>query len=90
MPETRSGKLTASEGVENAQESSLAYIITEKLNGFKDELLTEIKLLIKSEVDEALKKLKEEFDSAFTQLEKRITKLENEKDDWNTMVDVSV
>ena len=56
MPETRSGKLTASEGEENAQESSLADIITEKLNGFKDELLTEIKLLIKSEVDEALKK----------------------------------
>ena len=64
MPETRSGKLTASEGVENAQQISL----TEKLNEFKDELLTEVKLLIKSEVDEALKKQKEEFDSAFTQL----------------------
>ena len=76
MPETRSGKLTASEGEENALESSLADIITEKLNGFKDELLTEIKLLIKSEVDEALKKQKD-----FTQLEKRITKLENEKYD---------
>ena len=71
MPETRSGKLTAGEGVENAQQISL----TEKLNEFKDELLTEIKLLIKSEVDEALKKQKEEFDSASTQLEKRITKL---------------
>ena len=34
----------------NTQESSLADIITEKLNGFKEELLTEIKLLIKSEV----------------------------------------
>ena len=90
MPETRSGKLTTSEGVENVQESTLTDIITEKLNEFRDELLTEIKLLIKSEVDEALKKQKEEFDSAFTQLEKRITKLENEKDDWNTMVDVSV
>ena len=53
----------------------------EKLNEFKDELLTEIKLLIKSEVDEALKKQKEEFDSAFTQLEKRITKFENDNDD---------
>ena len=81
MPETRSGKLTASEGVENAQESSLADIIMEILNEFKDELLTEIKLLIKSKVDEALKKQKEEFDSTFTQLEKRITKLENDNDD---------
>ena len=80
MPETRSGKLTASEGVQNAQESSLADIIKEKLNGFKDELLTETKLLNKSEVDKALRKQKEEFDPAFTQLEKCITKLENEKD----------
>ena len=68
MPETRSGKLIASEGVENVQESSLADNIKEKLNEFKDELITEIKL-IKSEVGEALKKQKEEFDSAFTQLE---------------------
>ena len=58
MPETRSGKLTASEGVENAQESSVADIITEKWNGFKDELLAKIKLLIKSEIDEALKRQK--------------------------------
>ena len=29
MPETRSGKLTASEGVQNVQESSLADIIKE-------------------------------------------------------------
>ena len=56
MPETRFGKLTASEGVENTQKISLADIIKEKLNEFKDELLTEIKLLIKSEVDKALKK----------------------------------
>ena len=81
MPETRSGKLTASEGVQNVQESSLADIIKEKLNEFKDELLTEIKLLIKSEVGKALKKQKEEFHSAFTQLEKCITKLENDNDD---------
>ena len=46
MPETRSGKLTASDGVENVQETSLADI--EKLNEFDDELLTEIRLLIKS------------------------------------------
>ena len=58
MPETRSGKLTASEGVENAQESSVADIIPEKLNGFEDELLTEIKLVNKFEIDEALKKQK--------------------------------
>ena len=81
MPETRSGKLTASEVVENAQEISLVDVIQKKLNEFKDELLTEIKLLIKSEVDEALKKQKEDFDSAFTQLEKRITKLKNDNDD---------
>ena len=81
MPETRSGKLTANEGVQNVQESSLADIIKEKLNEFKDELLTEIKLLIKSEVGKALKKQKEEFHSAFMQLEKRITKLENDNDD---------
>ena len=81
MPGTRSAKLTASEGVENVQEVSLVDIIKEKLKEFKDELLTEIILLIKSEIDEALKKQKEEFDSAFTQLEKRITKLENDDDD---------
>ena len=68
MPEARSGKLTASEGVENAQDVSLGDVIKEKLNEFKDELLTEIKILIKSEVDEALKKQKEQLDSAFTQL----------------------
>ena len=81
MPETRSGKLTASEVVENAQEISLVDVIQKKLNEFKDELLTEIKLLIKSEVDEALKKQKEDFDSAFTQLEKGITILKNDNDD---------
>ena len=48
MPETRSGRLTASEGVENAQESSLVDIIKEILNEFKNELITVIKLLIKS------------------------------------------
>ena len=46
MPETRSGKLTANDGIENAQKISLADI--EKLNEFDDELLTEIRLLIKS------------------------------------------
>ena len=44
-------------------------------------MLPEIKLLVKSEADKALKKQKEEFDSAFSQLEKGIIKLENEKDD---------
>ena len=70
MPETRSGKLV-----------SLADIITEKLNEFKEEVPTEIKLSIKSEIVEALKKQKEEFHLAFIQLQKHITKLENEKDD---------
>ena len=81
MPETRSGKLTATKGVENTQESSLKNIIKEKLNEFKTELITEMKLLIKSEVDEALKKQKEAFDSALIQLKKRITELENDNDD---------
>ena len=81
MPETRFGRLTGSEGVENALESSLVDIIKEILNEFKNELITVIKLLIKSEADEALKKQKEEFDSASTQLEKHITKLENDNDD---------
>ena len=58
MPEIRSRKLTAGEGVENAQERRFVDIIKEKLNEFKNELITEIKLLIKSEVDEALKKQK--------------------------------
>ena len=58
MPETRSGKLTAREGVENVQESSLADVVAEKVNAFKDELLTEIKLLIKSKVDEGVSKKK--------------------------------
>ena len=35
MPETGSGKLAASEGVENVQKSSLADIITKKMNMFK-------------------------------------------------------
>ena len=64
-----------------SRECSLEDIIKEKLNEFKDELLTEIKLLIKSEVNGALKKQKEEFDAASTQLEKHITKLENDNDD---------
>ena len=55
-------------------------IITENANGFKEELLTEIKLLIKSEVDEALKKQKDGSNSAFTQFKKRKTKLDSEKD----------
>ena len=50
--------------------------------GFRRNFLTEIKLLNKSEVEEVLKKQKEELGSAFTQLEKRITKLENEKGDF--------
>ena len=58
MPDTRFRKLTTKEGVENVQESSLPDIITENLNGFKKELLTEIKLLIKSEVNEVLKEQK--------------------------------
>ena len=75
MPDTRFRKLTTKQGVENVQESSLPDIITENLNGFKKELLTEIKLLIKSEVDEVLKEQKEKCNSAFTQLQNRITKL---------------
>ena len=56
------------------------------MNGFNEELLTEIKLLIKSEVDEGLKNQKEEFDSAFTQLQNWRMK----KTIWSNMVDPSV
>ena len=75
-------------GIKNAQESSLQDVITEKLNAFNEELLTEIKLLIKSETDKALKKQKEEF--AATELRKGITKLGYEKIIRNDMASASV
>ena len=68
------------------KKNSLADIIKGKMNGFNEELLTEIKLLIKSEVDEGLKNQKEEFDSAFTQLQNWRMK----KTIWSNMVDPSV
>ena len=60
------------------------------MNAFNEELLTEIKLLIKPEADKALKKQKEEFDAAATELRKGITKLGNEKMIWNNMAGASV
>ena len=53
-------------------------------------MLTEIKLLIKPEADKALKKQKEEFDAAATELRKGIAKLGNEKMIWNNMAGASV
>ena len=50
------------------------------LNGFKEELLTEVKLLIKSEV----------YDSVLTQLQKRIKNWRMKKASWNNMKDACV
>ena len=59
MPDTRSGKFKADEGEQN---SELIQIITSKFNELKQDLITEIKLLIQLEVEKVVKKQKEEFD----------------------------
>ena len=55
-----------------------------------NKLLTEIKLLTKSKDEEPLKKKKDEFRSAFTQLSKRIIKLVMKKTTLNNVVDAFV
>ena len=59
MPDTRSGKFKADEGEQN---SELIQIITSKFNELKQDLITEIKLLIQLDVEKVVKKQKEEFD----------------------------
>ena len=78
MPDTRSGKSKADEGEQN---SELIQIITSKFNELKQDLITEIKLLIQLEVEKVVKKQKEEFDETVIKLQERITSLEQQKDD---------
>ena len=78
MPDTRSGKSKADEGEQN---SELIQIITSKFNELKQDLITEIKLLIQLEVEKVVKKQEEEFDETVIKLQERITTLEQEKDD---------
>ena len=78
MPDTRSGKSKADEGEQN---SELIQIIISKFNELKQDLITEIKLLIQLEVEKVVKKQKEEFDETVIKLQERITTLEQEKDD---------
>ena len=78
MPDTRSGKSKADEREQN---SELIQIITSKFNELKQDLITEIKLLIQLEVEKVVKKQKEEFDETVVKLQERITTLEQEKDD---------
>ena len=78
MPDTRSVKSKADEGEQN---SELIQIITSKFNELKQDLITEIKLLIQLEVEKVVKKQKEEFDESVIKLQERITTLEQEKDD---------
>ena len=81
MPDTRSGKSKADEGERN---SEFFQIITSKFNELKQDLITEIKLLIQLEVEKVVKKQKEEFDVTVIKLQERITTLEQEKDDLET------
>ena len=53
MPDTRSGKSKADEREQNAE---LIQIITSKFNELKQDLITEIKLLIQLEVEKVVKK----------------------------------
>ena len=77
MPDTRSGKSKSDEGEQN---SELIKIITSKFNELKQDLITEIKLLIQLEMEKVVKK-QEEFDDTVIKLQERITTLEQEKDD---------
>ena len=66
MPDTRSGKSKADEGEQNSQ---LIQVITSKFNELKQDLITEIKSLIQFEVENVLKKQKEEFDVTVLKLQ---------------------
>ena len=84
MPDTRSGKSKADEGEQNSELNRILskfQIITSKFNELKQDLITEIKLLIHLEVEKVVKKQKEEFDESVIKLQEWITMLEQEKDD---------
>ena len=77
MPETRSGKATPND----TKELDIVSVIEEKFNKFKVDLLSEIKDLIHLEVEKAMKKQKENFNSALHELQKRVVKLEHDHND---------
>ena len=77
MPESRSGKVVPND----AEELNIVSIIEEKFNKFKVDLLSEINDLIHLEVEKAMKKQKENFDSALHKPQKRVIKLEHDHDD---------
>ena len=78
MPDTRPGKSKVDEGEPN---SELIQVITSKFNELKQNLITEIKSLIRLEVEKVVKKQKEEFHVTVLKLREQITTLELEKDD---------
>ena len=77
MPDTRSGKAIPND----TKELDTVSIIEEKFNEFKVDLLSEIKDLIHLEVEKAMKKQKENYDSPLHELQKRVIKLEHDHDD---------
>ena len=77
MPDTRSGKAIPND----TKELDTVSIIEEKFNKFKVDLLSEIRHLIHLEVEKAMKKQKENYDSPLHELQKRVIKLEHDHDD---------
>ena len=77
MPENRSGKAIPND----TKELDIVSIIEGKPNKFKVGLLSEIKDLIPLEVEKAIKKQKEIFESVLHKLQKRVIKLELDHDD---------
>ena len=77
MPETRSGKATPND----TTELDIVSVIEEKSNKFKVNLLSEMNDLIHLEVEKAMKKQKENFDSTLHELQKLFIKLEHDHDD---------
>ena len=77
MPETRSGKAISND----TKELDIVSIIEQKFNKFKVDLLSEIKDLIYLEVEKVMKKQKENFESALHELQKRVIKVEHDRDD---------
>ena len=77
MPETRSGKATPND----TKELDIVSVIEEKSNKFKVDLLSEINDPIHLEVEKAMKKQKENFDSALHEVQKRVFKLKHDHSD---------
>ena len=77
MPETRPRKAIPND----TKELDIVSITEEKFNKLKVDLLSEIKDLIHLKVEKAMKKQKENLDSALHGLQKRVIKLEHDHDD---------